>query len=105
MKPNVHGVWVAQSGRKMLKVIGILLVINSIRHNIILTSTKLGQSFNFSYYKLGITKKKKKWMQIENCNRKLYSIYFEIKGMPILLTSQKETISESLNYIKWTCLK
>ena len=57
LKTNVHGVWLAQGGRKRLKKIGIQLIINLNKHGTNLTSTTLGRCFNFSYCKLGNKKK------------------------------------------------
>ena len=94
----MHGVWLAQGGRKILKRIGIQLVINSIKHGTNLTSTVLGQSFNLSYCKLGNTLKK--MVAIFETVTVSCMVYIEIKDMTILSASQKETNSKSLNYTK-----
>ena len=102
MKPNVHGVWLVQSGRKRLKTKEIQLVIHLDRHRTNLTKKELGQCFNFSYYRLRITQKK--WLQFEIVTVN-FAVCIEKKDMTIFSSSQKETISKSLNYTKWSCSK
>ena len=41
MKPNVHYVWLAKGGRKMLKTLRLQLVIYSIMHGTTLTLIEL----------------------------------------------------------------
>ena len=55
----MHGVWLAQSGRKRLTTIEIQLVIYLDRHSTNLIKTEVGQCFNFSYHGLRNTQKKK----------------------------------------------
>ena len=58
-KPDVHCVWLANGGRKKSKEARIQLIIHSIRHGTNLIINRIGQSFNFSNYRLGKTQKKK----------------------------------------------
>ena len=60
------------------------------------------QCLNFSYYRLCITQKN--WLQFETITVN-FVVCIENKGMTIFSLSQKETISMSLNYTKWTCAK
>ena len=57
LKPNVHYVWLAQGGRKMLKKMRLQLVIHSIMHGTTLTLTKLD---NVSVFNLQTRKNRKK---------------------------------------------
>ena len=60
LKPNVHCVWLAKGGRKMLKTMRLQLVIHSIMHgtNLTLTNWTVFQFFNLQVRQN--TKKKKK---------------------------------------------
>ena len=67
----MHSLWLVQSGIKRLETKEIQLVINSIRHKTNLTLIALEQNFNFSYYKLGIKKKKKRFLKMRNWKHEL----------------------------------
>ena len=43
LKPNVHCVWLAKGGRKMLKATRVQLIIHSTKHGTNLTSIELGK--------------------------------------------------------------
>ena len=97
MKPNVHGVWLVQSGRKRLKTKEIQLAIHLDRHRTNLTTIDWDNvSISLT---IGYALHKKKWLQVETITVN-FAVCIENKGMTIFSSLQKEKISKLLNYTK-----